>query len=269
MRKKSIPIVEDQSGKFYQKKIGDFFVSENTLTSDFRLHQHDFYELEYITEGGGTHFINGEAHSVQKGDMLFVTPFDFHGYKTDGLKTITCHFYVKDLSFEVSQFLHTLKTGVIKNAEQYTIENLEYMLKVFKTGGRFAELKLKNLIEIILLDLFYDKAYEYEGTAKDKISAAVGYININFRSDITLKSIQEKFNISQSYFSREFKKRTGKCFSDYICLKRLEFAKKLLKNGNLVIDACFESGFGGIRNFNRQFKNYYGITPTEYIKGKK
>ena len=38
-----------------------------------------------------------------------------------------------------------------------------------------------------------------------------------------------------------------------------DYAKKLLKNGNRVIDACYESGFGTVRNFSRRFKEKYGI----------
>lgn len=268
MPKKSIPLVYDQSGNYYQKKIGGFFVSKNTISNNFRLHQHDFYELEYIIDGNGTHYINGDAQNVKKGDMIFVTPLDFHGYETKNLKTLTCHFYQRDLSFEVSQFLHTLKADVLKNVDTYVTESLEYMSKVFEENKKFAELKLKNLIEIILLDLFKDKSNEYENGPKDRISAAIGYININFQNEITLNLIEEKFGVSKSYFSREFKNRTGKCFCDYVCQKRLELAKKLLKNGNLVIDACFESGFGGVRNFNRQFKKFYGVTPKQFAESK-
>lgn len=159
----------------------------------------------------------------------------------------------------MSQFLHTFKADVLKNVDPYVTESLEYMSKVFEENKKFAELKLKNLIEIILLDLFKDKSNEYEKVPKDRISAAIGYININFQNEITLNLIEEKFGVSKSYFSREFKNRTGKCFCDYVCQKRLELAKKLLKNGNLVIDACFESGFGGVRNFKRQFKSFTAL----------
>ncbi|MBQ8267916.1 MAG: helix-turn-helix transcriptional regulator, partial [Clostridia bacterium] len=83
------------------------------------------------------------------------------------------------------------------------------------------------------------KAVNYEKQyASDNISQAIGFININFRDEITLNTIKEMFNVSPAYFSREFKRRTGMCFNDYLAEKRFDYDKKLLRNGNRVIDAC-------------------------------
>lgn len=267
--KKIIPLVNDQNDIYYYRlKIGDFFISENHITKDYPLHQHDYYEIEYITDGLGEHIINGESHSVKKGDILFITPFDYHGYNLSNMTTITCHFYAKDLSFEVSKFLSTLSAASFENASEDTITNLKYLLKTFKNNEKFAEIKLKNIIELIILDLFEKYSFSSGATSADRIAEAIGYVNLNFRNDLTLLSIEKKFGLPQSYFCREFKKRTGKKFVDYVTEKRLTYAKRLLKGDNKVVDVCFESGFGSVRNFNRVFKAKYGVTPSEFVKSK-
>lgn len=262
--KNTILILSDQTRSSYQIKIGDFFISENIINDNYPLHQQDYYELEYITEGSGEHIINNERSSVKAGDILFITPFDYHGFKANGIKTITCHFYAKDLSFEVARFLLNLQSHTVTDVDKTVAENFKYLLKVFKQNEKFAEIKLKNIIEIILLELFAKYSPEYSKNASDKISEAIGYVNLNFRNDISLKFIEEKFNISASQFSRDFKKRTGKRFTDYLTEKRLNYAKKLILNGRKIIDVCFESGFGTVRNFNRAFKKRYGVSPTEF-----
>ncbi len=267
MKKKSIPLIYDQQ---HRQRIGDFLVSENIMHQNHPLHQHDFYEIEYITEGSGTHLINDKAYTVQKGDLLFITPMDFHGFETHNIKTITVHFFAKDMSPEIAQMLTYLNADIVREVDEKTVGDLKYLTDVFKSNRDYAILQLKNVIEVIVLDLFGTKASNYQKQrAADGVSQAIGYININFRNEITLKTVQEKFNISPSYFSREFKHRTGMCFNDYLAEKRFDYAKKLLRNGNRVIDACLESGFGTVRNFSRRFKAKYGITPKEYANSKK
>lgn len=264
MKNKTVPFIYNQS---HRVKIGDYLVCQNVMRQNHPLHQHDFYEFEYIAEGEGVHIINDESYSIKKGDLLFITPMDFHGFETRNIKTITWHFFAKDLSPEIAFLLSALKADVIRNVDDKSVADFNHLLKIFKAKGSYAELQLKNLIELIILDLFEHKAERVGDThTGDSVSRAIGYININFRDDITLNTIEQKFHISPSYFSREFKKRTGVCFTDYLADKRFDYAKKLLKNGNRVIDACLESGFGGVRNFTRRFKNIYGITPSEYAK---
>lgn len=264
MKNKAVPYIYNQN---HREKIGDFLVCRNGINRNHPLHQHDFYEFEYITEGEGTHIINNQSYPIKKGDLLFITPMDFHGFESNNIKTLTWHFYAEDMSPEIAFLLSTLKAEVIRDIDDKTAEAFEYLLKVFKANGHFAARQLKNLIELIIISLFGHKAEKTDAMyGSDSISRAIGYININFKDDITLKVIEEKFHVSPSYFSREFKKRTGVLFTDYLADRRFEYAKKLLKNGNRVIDACFESGFGGVRNFTRRFKTLYGMTPTEYAK---
>lgn len=266
MKKKAVPLIYNQNN---WRKIGDFLVNENIMQQNHPVHQHDFYEIEYITEGSGTHLLNDKAYPVQKGDLLFITPMDFHGFETQNIKTITLHWYAKDMSPEVAQILSYINADIVKEVDEKTVADLKYLVNVFKSNRDYAILQLKNMIEIIVLDLFGNKAVIYEKKhATDSISQAIGYININFRQEITLSIIKDKFNISPAYFSREFKRRTGMCFNDYLAEKRFEYAKKLLKNGNRVIDACLESGFGTVRNFSRRFKEKYGITPKEFASCK-
>ncbi len=262
MKKKSIPLIYKQ---LHRHKVGNFLVCENVLNQNHPLHQHDFYEIEYIAEGSGTHLINDKAYTVQKGDLLFITPMDFHGFETQNIKTITLNFFAKDMSPEIAQILSYLNANVVKNVEEKTVADLKYIVSTFKSNREYAFLQIRNVIEIIILDQFGSKALSFEKKyASDSVSQAMGYININFRQEINLNTIKEKFNVSPAHFSREFKRRTGMCFNDYLTEKRFDYAKKLLKNGNRVIDACFESGFGTVRNFSRRFKQKYGVTPKEY-----
>ncbi|HTE12748.1 MAG TPA: helix-turn-helix domain-containing protein, partial [Chitinophagaceae bacterium] len=74
-------------------------------------------------------------------------------------------------------------------------------------------------------------------------------------------------------FSRYFKSRVNKSFSDFIKEIRIDYASKLLNEGELSIEqVCYESGFFTLSNFNKQFKDVTGKQPlmyrSEYMKVK-
>jgi quercetin dioxygenase-like cupin family protein len=42
-------------------------------------HQHPEEELQYVIEGSGTWFLNGEETPIRKGDLMYSKPGDLHG----------------------------------------------------------------------------------------------------------------------------------------------------------------------------------------------
>ena len=56
-------------------------------------HGHDFYELDIIIGGENSGKLNREELKVKRGDVIFLTPEDFHDYSEEGsLDIINIHF---------------------------------------------------------------------------------------------------------------------------------------------------------------------------------
>ena len=82
--------------------------------------------------------------------------------------------------------------------------------------------------------------------------------------------LKEKLNaipVDQSYMNKRFLMTYGKTISEYTKELRLEHAKELIAKGCTISEASFESGFGSLSAFYRNFKNYTGMTPKEFKKG--
>ncbi len=93
------------------------------------------------------------------------------------------------------------------------------------------------------------------------------YIKGNLSSNLTLKSICEKFNISQTYLSKLFRKHTTYSCNEYLTATRIENAKMLM-DGNpsiLIKDVAALCGFSDQFYFSKLFKSITGQSPTEYI----
>ncbi|WP_336790290.1 helix-turn-helix transcriptional regulator [Paenibacillus sp. MMO-177] len=84
---------------------------------------------------------------------------------------------------------------------------------------------------------------------------------------LSLESIAEAMNMSTTSISRVFKKATFKTILNYIIEVRMDEVSKLLLHSNESIGEIAErAGFSNSPHFYKSFKQYFGVTPTEYRK---
>ncbi len=92
------------------------------------------------------------------------------------------------------------------------------------------------------------------------------YVNEHFKEEINISIIANKLYMSRGRLASLFSKYAGTGLNEYINALRIKNANQLLGEGKLVTEAAIESGFQSIRTFNNAYKEYMGITPTEYVK---
>lgn len=99
----------------------------------------------------------------------------------------------------------------------------------------------------------------------DVLQRSLIYIFENLSSDIHLHHVADLAGMSESAFSRFFKKNTGNSFTDHVGKLRIWQACKLLAETEMPItDICFEVGYLNISNFNRTFLRQHKMTPSAY-----
>ena len=98
----------------------------------------------------------------------------------------------------------------------------------------------------------------------------VKYVQEHFaQSDISLDSVAEYFGLSSYYVSRFFGQYTGVPFREYITRMRMEYAQKLLSQGDMPVrDIVQKIGYSDTSTFNKRFKKYVGVTPGSFRTGK-
>jgi AraC family transcriptional regulator len=86
-----------------------------------------------------------------------------------------------------------------------------------------------------------------------------------FAETITLKDMAEEATLSPYHFSRLFKETIGKTPMQFVTSYRIEQAKKLLADPNLLMsDIAQRCGFADQAHFSRTFKQLEGLTPKDY-----
>ena len=96
-----------------------------------------------------------------------------------------------------------------------------------------------------------------------RIYDALIYINQHYAEDINATDCCSHVFLSYSYFSRNFKRITGRTFSDYLTLTRINHAEKaLLSTQKPISQIAAECGFNNFPYFSAIFKKIKGISPS-------
>ena len=90
----------------------------------------------------------------------------------------------------------------------------------------------------------------------------------NYKKEtLRMSDLIERFHVSGSFLSHEFRKETGLSPKQYIVLRRIGEAQSLLENTNQSIGEIeAELGFSSGVHFSATFKKYVGMSPREYRK---
>lgn len=97
------------------------------------------------------------------------------------------------------------------------------------------------------------------------IEAVLAAIRNYSDTDISLKTLAAKLDISPAYLGTLFHQQTGYYFSDYLTRERILYAASLLRTTDRRLKTIIEmSGFSSQTYFNRVFKRYFGTSPLTY-----
>jgi AraC-like DNA-binding protein len=250
-----------------------------------KLHQHEEIQLSCIVEGSGTLVVGDTISQYQKGTILAIDGNLPHVFKSDvnaEQKSLMLtlfftresfgqqFFELEELSetrsffrkigngFQVTSHKTVLQQAFESLAEQSKLERFTTFLSILKLLSKAKKQALSSYV--------YKKQYSAdEGT---RMRDVMSYTMEHFYEPISLEQISGVASMTKNAFCKYFKKRTNKTYVQFLNELRIEHACKLLRNRQelSVSEIAFDSGFGNVSNFNRQFQVMKGMSPTSYRK---
>lgn len=140
----------------------------------------------------------------------------------------------------------------------------------FFESAKLVELFAGNLGNVTAVVEMSRKAEAENLAERERLHPAFSYIEKNFTKDIALGEMAELCHMSENYFSRLFGRVTGTTFPRYINGLRIARAKELLLSGALKVNAiAYEVGYDDPAYFVRKFKQFTGMSPTEWQRFKR
>lgn len=263
----------------------EFYDCNNSVYKDCYMHWHKEMEIIYVI--CGTIFIRmgGEIVEGHEGDFICIEPETVHHIKSGGELLLFKSFVFSP------RILNGCEDDFCQNvvAQPLIMRQLRISDKISpgqvrydKIKGTFFELAAcckeredfyQLHAKVLLLQFFFELLsgghYSQVSLSTDKTSAAVRdaleYMEQNYSSDITARTISSHVHYNEYYFMRVFKKYTGKTLVEYITQLRLDKSKGLLLDGSHTVEeAAFEVGFSSTSYFTSKFKESFGVTPSEF-----
>lgn len=119
----------------------------------------------------------------------------------------------------------------------------------------------------VLNDDIKNKLIEGCWNSNNAVTFVKEYISKHYMENIKLGDIALVIHISPSYLSRRFKKETGTSFIEYLVRYRVNQAKELLKDDNIICkEAAIAVGYYDYAQFSKMFKKYTGYSPIKWRK---
>jgi DNA-binding response OmpR family regulator len=85
--------------------------------------------------------------------------------------------------------------------------------------------------------------------------------------EFSVDDLSDHVNMSRMQLHRKLKALTDQSPGEFLRKFRLERAKQLLSiGGTQVSEACFKVGFNNVSHFSKSFREFTGVTPTEFIE---
>ncbi len=251
---------------------------------DIYLHNHDYFEIEYVLSGTMTTIIDGNEITLTKGDLIMLNPFCYHSIKKvsseDTILNIILrteflpHFislfnsannylfeFITESTFYKTNRKNHIYTKADKNVDEQLIDFINLFNPDIKLNQSIARLKMCEIL-LNMSELYYIDHSELDNNYESQIIIKTyQYINQNVAT-ANLSEIAKQLNMTDYNLSRLFKKVTKKTFLKEVQKIRIKKANELLLSTDLKIDEiAIKVGYENQTFFYKKFKEYFLDTP--------
>ena len=274
--------------KFYIDS--SFELHRNIRNTEYEKHTHDFAELVYTYSGKGVHTVDGRDFPVSRGSLLFINYGSEHSFKSseglnfvnilikpefisEGLRDSQNAFALLELE-EFKEFQNIIDRDdccvEFWGEEQKTFEMLISIIETEQNNGNSGRsLMLRSALNLLLTLVFRKMALPMKRELAVNSNLLL-YIKNNCSEPLRLDEIADMVGYNPAYFSRIFKEFSGKKFTEYLKIARIEKAKFLLVDtGENISNIALRVGYSDKTKFFKAFKELVGSSPLEYRKSKK
>ena len=243
---------------FYQEKEAGFF---------FPGESHPMAELLYVDKGRLHSVADGQDLLLEQGDLVLYAPEQWHMQYADPEQApsmVTIGFWARGMRWD----------GLCNRKFRPGRETVNLLQQIMKAQERDDADRIFSLLTLVLLDLQENTPNGEKQSAGAGVSGentiirkAQQYVQAHIEERLTVPLVAEKIGVSASYLTALFHKHMELSPGEYIRRIKLDRSKQLIREGQLNFTQISESlQYSTVHHFSRQFKQMFGLTPTEYAK---
>ena len=224
-------------------------------------------ELLYVEQGSLHSVADGRKQVLQKGDFVIYGPNQWHMQYADAEVSPRCLriFFEMQGDLTVLQDRKFTAFGPLKAL-------FDQLLQEQERREPFADemiLALLNQLILLLLRQVDGKSLP-EASMKGEyriIHRTQVYVSTHVWEELSVPFVARHVNMSPSYLTALFHKHLDISPAEYIRRVKLQESKQMIRENKLnFTEIAAELQYSTVHHFSRQFKEKFGMTPTEYAK---
>lgn len=232
---------------------------------------HDIYELTYVDSDTLHSVADGQDLLLEQGELVLYDKNQWHMQYADiGIAprfvTITFDAFGCDLG-KLANRKHKIP--------QKATSLLQQMLRELDEGASHSSDMILSLLQVLLILLMREKTDSDEklqnsnsvNSENEIVRRAMQYISTHVREKQSVPIVAKNVDVSPSYLTSLFQKHLQISPGEYIRRIKLQESKQMIREGSMNFTEISEAlQYSTVHHFSRQFKEKFGITPTEYAK---
>lgn len=291
------PYVGTTPAEMYVTPERPIHVNRVSESFELELHNHEFVEINYVSEGSGFQHIGGRVLPVKKGDLFYLPLGASHVFRPTSPAPGRKHLIVYNILLHPS-FMRRLAAKFPPDDGMRRFLEAAYpaqeWLHVRDHDGSFQRIAetLKDELtqqkpdclllaegEVVRLFVLLRRSGAIGGAPvaataanprDDRLERIVAAVRERAAEPLLLGELAAAAGLGERQFSRRFRRHTGMTFTDFVQNVRIERScKRLLATGDSVSAIARDCGYQDITFFNRLFKKKTGLTPLQYRKRRK
>ena len=272
LKQSLLNILQSSEFEISIRKAGKFRFPSNYM---FGRHNHQEFEMNYITSGNCVMEIDGMLFMLKSGDLVLVSLGVAHYFMVGAQRGCS----ITQLEYKIAlpecvdepfRFMRGQEASIQLN-DCYSIENvMEGVCRYYREGKD--EDYANAQIEFGFAQIYLEMAHALKQNDKKENSELsnrqgnlLRYINQNYDMKLNIEQLAEEFGISSRSIRKYFETALGMSCTEYITMLRMEKAKEMLWNTRKnITDIAVDVGYSSSQYFSNVFSAYTGMSPGKF-----
>jgi len=239
----------------------------------------DYFLLHHVTSGMGKFHLGDFEATLGAGDTFLIPPNQLAAYESDGSDPWRYRWVAftggRAAALVAEAGLSDGRYVARTDGNRAPGERCRQIYEAFLARNRSAAMEAAGHLHLLLSVLQEYVTAEAEVAAsplrpashsEELAQQAMRYLTAQYAEPVTIEGMAETLGYNRAYLSRLFKAHTGLSPATYLAKYRVDQGRRLLRERpELTVEQVASSiGFQDSLYFSKQFKRWYGQTPTDY-----
>lgn len=237
----------------------------------FKGEQHSMFELTYVDRGALHCVVDGNGVELRQGQLMLFGPQQWHMQYTD--LDVTARFLTVSFDLE-SEFAARLPDRVFDLSSAEAAQ-LRQIVRESENMDAYSGDFIRSYLKLLLLSVLRDTGSEKKrlktpvalNHENEIVSRTLQYVADHVCDKLSVEIVSREIGVSASHLTALFHRQMNISPGEYIRRVKLEESKRLIREGTMNFSQiAAQLNYSTIHHFSRQFKDKFGMSPSEYAK---